>query len=152
MAGYDMEQLDHIFNLIPHRPPFLWVDRILTNSATTIVTEKEIDLNLPLFQGHFPGKPIVPGVILCEAIFQSGALLMALNNQSKNEIHGNYPVLTRITAAKFKKPVTPGDTVRMEVTLIETLSSASIFHGVMRVSGKVVLSIDFICTMANISH
>lgn len=81
-----MIPLEEIKKLIPHRPPFLWVDRILSSNETTIETEKDIPKDHEVFQGHYPGNPITPGVLLCEAIFQSGALLMAQNGENSPQI------------------------------------------------------------------
>ncbi len=70
--------------LIPHRAPFLWVDKIISFADDTIVTEKMIPADLDIFSGHYPGNPIMPGVLLCEAIFQSGALLIGKMKQSQD--------------------------------------------------------------------
>ncbi|NNK94889.1 MAG: beta-hydroxyacyl-ACP dehydratase, partial [Desulfobacterales bacterium] len=66
-----------IISLIPHRPPFLWVDKIIETTKDSIVAEKRVPENLEIFKGHYPGHPLLPGVLLCEAIFQTGALLIA---------------------------------------------------------------------------
>ena len=71
-----MDYCTEISGLIPHRPPFLWVDKIISFADDTIITEKMIPTDLDIFTGHYPGNPIMPGVLLCEAIFQSGALLI----------------------------------------------------------------------------
>ncbi len=139
-----------ITNLIPHRPPFLWVDRIIDYESGTIVTEKDIDPNLDIFKGHYPDHPLLPGVILCEAIFQSGALLMAkMAMQDNNSQLGIVPVLTRIGGARFKRPVKPGDTIRMKVTLKETVSSVAFFKGTLRVNDEVAVRVDFSCAMTH---
>jgi len=69
---------EEIYRAIPHRPHFLWVDRIVARTTGTIETERDIPENLDIFVGHYPDRPIMPGVLLCEAIFQSGALLLSL--------------------------------------------------------------------------
>ncbi len=142
-----MQNVDEIIALIPHRPPFLWVDRIVSCTGEAIVTEKYIPENLEALQGHFPGNPIMPGVLLCEAVFQSAALLMAKmpdNNFNERQL----PFLTRINGAKFKQTVKPGDTAQIEVRLLEAVASACYFKGVLKVAGKVAISIDFACKMA----
>ncbi len=138
---------DEITSLIPHRPPFLWVDKIVFFSEDTIVTEKLIPTDLDLFDGHYPGNPIMPGVLLCEAIFQSGALLMGKMEQNPDGTANSVPVLTRINGAKFKRSVYPGDSVQIKVRLTESLSSVSFFKGSMKRNGKVAVQVDFACAM-----
>ncbi len=140
-----MLPLEEIKKLIPHRPPFLWVDRILSSNETTIETEKDIPKDHEVFQGHYPGNPITPGVLLCEAIFQSGALLMAQNaaTQSTDLV----PVLTRITNAKFKRSVFPGDTTHIKVRLVEIVASVSFLKGTLKVNGKTAVQVEFACAM-----
>lgn len=138
---------DEITSLIPHRPPFLWVDKIVFFSEDTIVTEKLIPADLDIFDGHYPGNPIMPGVLLCEAIFQSGALLMGKMEQSPDSTSNSVPVLTRINGAKFKRSVYPGDSVQIKVRLTESISSVSFFKGSMKLNGKVAVQVDFACAM-----
>ncbi len=143
-----MNSLDEILSLIPHRAPFLWVDKIISFDGNTIVTEKTIPTDLDIFAGHYPGNPIMPGVLLCEAIFQTGALFMGKRAQSKKSDEHALPVLTRINNAKFKRSVLPGDTVRIKVLLSEDISAASFFKGKMTIGGKTAVQVDFACTMA----
>ncbi len=140
-----MSPLEQITQLIPHRPPFLWVDRIISCDAGSITTEKFIDPDLEIFQGHYPENPIMPGVLLCEIIFQSGALLMSKTAQSDTSETKEIPVLTRIENAKFKRPVLPGDTVQIQVSLKETISSVSFFKGTLKVGGKTAVQVVFAC-------
>ncbi|MBW1635184.1 MAG: beta-hydroxyacyl-ACP dehydratase, partial [Deltaproteobacteria bacterium] len=113
-----------VTDLIPHRPPFLWVDKIVSyETGSTITTEKFIDSDLDLFKGHYPGNPIMPGVLLCEIIFQSGALLVARMGQTTIDVIGKLPVITRIQGAKFRRPVHPGDTVITRVVLKEIIAA-----------------------------
>lgn len=143
---------DHpaITDLIPHRPPFLWVDTILESDTQSITTEKTIAEDLDIFQGHYPHHPILPGVILCEALFQSGALLVALLLQKSDIAVEGVPVITRVEDAKFKRPVGPGDTIQMRVTLQETISRVWFLKGILRVQGKVAVKVNFCCTLANL--
>jgi 3-hydroxyacyl-[acyl-carrier-protein] dehydratase len=142
-----MQTFDEVATLIPHRPPFLWVDRIISCSEDCILTEKDISPDLEIFRGHYPGNPIMPGVLLCEALFQSGALLMAKRNHLVGGESSRFPVLTRIGGAKFKKQVRPGDIARMKVTLTETVSTACFFRGTLKVDDKVAVQVDFVCAM-----
>jgi 3-hydroxyacyl-[acyl-carrier-protein] dehydratase len=133
--------------LIPHRDPFLWVDRIIDSRPGVIITEKDIQEDLDIFRGHYPGRPLFPGVLLCEAIFQTAALLTALMESGKpQENSSRLPVITRISGARFKRTVIPGDTIQMEVELKETISSAQFFKGTIRVHGKIALRMDFATT------
>jgi len=142
-----MDFVDEVSSLIPHRAPFLWVDKIISFTGDTITTEKLIPIDLDIFAGHYPGNPLMPGVLLCEAIFQSGALLISKMTQVQNSAVHALPVLTRINNAKFKRSVMPGDTVRIRVQLKESLSSVSFFKGIMKVGGKTAVQVDFACTM-----
>ena len=141
-----------IASLIPHRPPFLWVDTIIETTGTTITTEKKIPVNLDIFAGHYPGNPLLPGVLLCEAIFQTGALLIAnliaTGNAADNPADSiKIPVLTKITGARFKRPVLPGETVRISVKLLETISSVCMFKGTAHVNGEIAVKTEFSCAL-----
>ncbi len=142
-----MDSFDEVLSLIPHRAPFLWVDKIISFAGDTIITEKKIPEDLDVFAGHYPGNPLMPGVLLCEAIFQSGALLIGKMTQVQDSDLQSLPVLTRISNAKFKRSVMPGDTVRIKVQLIESVSSVSFFKGNMKVGGKTAVQVDFACAM-----
>ena len=142
-----MAPIEEIKKLIPHRPPFLWVDRIISCTETIIETEKDIPIDHEVFSGHYPGSPITPGVLLCEAIFQSGALLMA--NSADNQSIDLVPVLTRITNAKFKRGVFPGDSTQIKVTLIEVVANVSFLKGTLKVSGKIAVQAEFACMMSH---
>lgn len=135
-----------ILSLIPHRPPFLWVDKIISLSDTIIETEKKIDHDLDVFTGHYPGNPLLPGVLLCEAIFQSGALLLAemLMNE---EGTGKIPVLTRISDTRFRRRVLPGDTISIQVQLIDTVSSVCVLKGRASVGQELAVKTEFRCAL-----
>lgn len=137
-----------VTSYIPHRPPFLWVDEVVELTTSHVKTTKYIAEDLPFFEGHYPGNPIVPGVILCEAVFQSGAVLMGHIIGSDDSLSGKTPVLTRIENAKFKQIVRPGDTVSITVDLKETLSSVSYFKGKLSVNGKLAVAVSFACALA----
>jgi len=124
---------------IPHRPPFLFVDRVLEESDDTIKTEKKIDPKEPFFEGHFPGRPIMPGVLIFESIFQSGAIMMGKRIAKE----GRIPVLTRVNNIKLKHAVHPGDTMQIEVTLKDMVSSAAYMTGKASVNGKTAVTLEF---------
>ncbi|MFV0439311.1 MAG: 3-hydroxyacyl-ACP dehydratase FabZ family protein [Desulfopila sp.] len=133
---------------IPHRPPFLWIDRIVTREATAITTEATIASDLEIFAGHYPGRPVMPGVLLCEAIFQSGALLMSYLLEEAPLPCQGVPVLARIDNARFKRMVAPGDQIQIKVTLKETIGKVSFMKGTLRVAGKVAVQTSFSVTLA----
>lgn len=137
-----------ISSLIPHRPPFLWVDKIIATTMDSITAEKKIPENLDVFTGHYPGHPLLPGVLLCEAIFQTGALLVATLLEKADDYQSKkIPVLTKISMAKFKRQVLPGETVQMTVDLVETISSVCFFKGTARVNGEVAAKTKFSCAL-----
>ncbi len=94
--------------LIPHRYPFLLVDRILSYDSDNLVAIKSVSINEPFFQGHFPDRPIMPGVLIVEAMAQAASCLVVLENEDKDS--ENLSVfLMKIDKARFRKPITPGD-------------------------------------------
>ena len=142
-----MQPIDvSIADRIPHRSPFLWVDRVLFESSNMIITEKDIPVDLDVFRGHYPGQPILPGVLICEAVFQTAALLIGKITEKEESSHARLPIITKISNARFKRSVRPGETLRIEVHFQEKLSSALFFKGVVRVDDKVVLRIEFVAT------
>lgn len=147
-----MDSNHDIYKAIPHRPPFLWVDSIISVDAQTMVAEKFIAPDLDLFRGHYPGHPIMPGVLLCEAVFQTGALFMAkIMQKSEHDTDSGkkIPVLTRIQGAKFKREVRPGDTIRMHVTLDENIGNVWFFKGKVLVDNKTAVKVDFGCAITD---
>ncbi len=135
-----------ILERIPHRPPFLWLDRVLEIGPDRIRAEKRLPEDLPVFQGHYPHHPLFPGVLLCEAVFQAGALLIAEGlRQSTAGDTKAVPVLTRIFGAKFKRETGPGDLLEIEASLTERIGSAWILKGAVRVGGKLAAQVEFAC-------
>lgn len=132
---------------IPHRPPFLFVDNIIEITNDRIVAEKRIDPEAECFRGHYPGNPIMPGVLLCECCFQAGALLMA-HRLGTTDWKG-VPVLTRIKDAKFKRIVRPGETVSIEATLDDELGGAYYMTGRASVEGSLAVRVEFVCMLAD---
>lgn len=136
--SYDIE------GAIPHRPPFLFVDEVVSVGDGKIHARRRFG-DEAFYQGHYPDAPITPGVILCEAIFQTGALLVSLGGADIPE--GAVPVLTRIKGAKFKRAVMPGETVDLEVSLTDQLGAAYVFKGKASVEGKAAVTIDYACAL-----
>ncbi len=109
-----MMDVTEIRKLIPHRYPFLLVDRIVElEPHRRIVGIKNVTINDSFFQGHFPDKPIMPGVLICEAMAQVGAVLARCSDQDSDKVF----VLTGLDRARFKQPVVPGDQMRIEVEI-----------------------------------
>lgn len=125
---------------IPHRPPFLFVDRVVAMTDECIQTQKDVKPEEPFFKGHYPGQPIMPGVLILESVFQTGAILMGKRMQDpKNRI----PMVTRVNQVKFKHPVFPGDMMEIEVKLKEWVEPACFLSGRVIVKSKTVVTLDF---------
>jgi 3-hydroxyacyl-[acyl-carrier-protein] dehydratase len=137
--------MEEILNAIPHRPPFLFVDKIIEVSGTKIKTVKEVKPDDPVFEGHYPGYPIMPGALICESIFQSGAILLS---KLLGGMSGGVPVLTRINNAKFKSIVRPGSVLDIEAELVEKVSNAYFMRGKASVGGKTSVTVEFTVTVA----
>ena len=135
-----------IHQAIPHRPPFLFVDAVQELSENRIKTTKNVLPEESFFEGHYPGNPIMPGVLICESILQSGAILISKKTPCS---HHSVPVVTRIQDVKFRKLVKPGDVLETEVEIIETLNGVYFLKGKTTVAGKTAVSAKFTCTMIN---
>lgn len=132
---------ENILNLIAQKPPFLFVDEVLEKIGNSIKTQYYFTGEEDFFTGHFPENPIVPGVLLQEAIFQSGAALM-----SKKSVDKKLAFVTRVENVKFREVVRPKDLFLMEVILKENISNAYYMKGAGKVNGKTVIVVDFVCT------
>jgi 3-hydroxyacyl-[acyl-carrier-protein] dehydratase len=144
----ETKNIEFITSRIPHRPPFLWLDSVVSLTDTEIVAVKEIAADLDVFTGHYPHYPIMPGVLLCEAVFQAGALLIAEHLlRHPDQVPPGVPVLTRILGAKFKREVGPGDVITLTATLTERLASAWFMKGSVKVAGQVAVKVDFACAL-----
>ena len=131
---------------IPHRAPMLLLDEIVEISETAIHARKRFASDDFFVQGHFPGYPLVPGVIQCECCLQAGAILLSEQTPDVGEF---VPVATRMDSVKFKNMVRPGDTVDIHVTLKERLSNAYFLTGRMLLNGKTTMRLDFACSITN---
>jgi beta-hydroxyacyl-ACP dehydratase FabZ len=132
-----MLDVKEILNYIPHRYPFLLVDRIVEiHGDEKIVGIKNVSFNENFFQGHFPNRPVMPGVLICEAMAQVGAIFA--HNARGGRVDNKVFVLTGLDNVKFKRPVEPGDQLRMELTILKRRGSFWKMQGVATVDGKLV--------------
>ncbi len=133
-------KIEEIKNYLPHRYPFLLVDRVLEVGEDSIVTLKNVTVNEEFFNGHFPGAPIMPGVLQIEAMAQSGCI-MVMKNQVDNP-EDTLIVFTGIKNAKFRKQVVPGDQLKMEVKLASQRRNFLVMEGKATVDGEVVCELE----------
>lgn len=132
MAIYDSQAIQEI---LPHRYPFLLVDKIIElEPRIRIVGIKQVTANEQFFQGHFPGAPVMPGVLQIEALAQVGAILALREFEDRGS---KIPFFSGIESAKFRRPVVPGDTLELEVTALRIGSKIQKMQGIARVDGNV---------------
>jgi 3-hydroxyacyl-[acyl-carrier-protein] dehydratase len=126
-----------IASLLPHRFPFQFVDRVIEfEDGRRIVALKNVSINEPFFRGHFPEQPVMPGVLICEALAQAGALLAHRSRDGVLAGHG--VVLAGLDRVRFRRPVVPGDQLRLEVVLLKRHRPLWKMRGVARVDGETV--------------
>jgi beta-hydroxyacyl-ACP dehydratase FabZ len=142
-----MMDINEIMSYLPHRYPFLLIDRIVELEADKrIVGIKNVTINEPFFQGHFPGHPIMPGVLLLEAMAQVGGVF-ALKSDPKAADKVIY--FMSIDKAKFRKPVVPGDQVRFELELLKKRSNIMAFRGIALVDGGMVAEAEMMAMIVD---
>ena len=134
-----------IQKLLPHRFPFLLVDRLVEfEHGKRVLAYKSVSINEPFFQGHFPGHPVMPGVLVIEALAQAGGLLYQLS-QADNEKEGKVFYLVKVDNAKFTRMVVPGDRLELEVMLKRHIRNMAQYQGIARVDGQQVACAEFLC-------
>ncbi len=134
-----------IMSILPHRYPFLLIDRVLEiERKKRIVALKNVTINEPHFQGHFPDYPIMPGVLMVEAIAQTGGALLLTEIPDRDS---KLMVFTGIEDARFRRPVIPGDQLRIEVNVLNWRSRAVKMHGAITVEGKLVCEATVTCQL-----
>lgn len=144
--------IHQILEHLPHRYPFLLVDRVLEcTPGERILALKNVTINEPFFVGHFPRHPVMPGVLIVEALAQTAALLSFQSMESKPDSNSVY-YFVGIDGARFKRPVVPGDQLQMEVTFQRQMRGIWKFSGVARVDGQVASEAELMCTVRNIGQ
>ena len=126
--------IKEIMKIIPHRYPFLLIDKVENIEDNKIVAIKNVSINEYFFQGHFPVEPVMPGVLIIEALAQAGAVALL----SKEEFKGKIAYFAGINNAKFRRKVVPGDTLRLEVELTKIRGRAGVGYGISYVDDKKV--------------
>jgi len=137
--------INSIQKILPHRYPFLLVDRMVEVTEKRVIGIKNVTINEPFFQGHFPGNPIMPGVLIIEAMAQVGgvgALSMKANL-------GKIAFFVSIDNARFRKPVVPGDVLRLEVDLLKMKLGMMKIHAVAKVGDDVAAEADLMCAFVD---
>ncbi len=141
--------IQEVMDLLPHRYPFLLIDRILElEPSKRIVGLKNVTINEPFFQGHFPGHPIMPGVLLLEAMAQAGGVL-ALKSIPAEDVKKKVLYFMSIDKAKFRKPVLPGDQVRFELDVIRERGPIKSFKAVAVVDGGIVAEAEMMAMIVD---
>lgn len=141
----DAMDIIEILNHLPHRYPFLLIDRVIEiHPGERLLGYKNVTYNEPFFQGHFPSRPVMPGVLILEALAQATGLLAFKTTQTQPTAESLY-YLVGIDNVRFKQPVVPGDQLMLEVKLIKTMRGVWKFTGEARVGDKIVAGGDLMC-------
>jgi beta-hydroxyacyl-ACP dehydratase FabZ len=138
--------INEIRAILPHRFPFLLVDRIVEMDAEHIVGIKNVTHNEPFFTGHFPDFPVMPGVLIVEAMAQTAGVLVLKTVPDRDR---KLVLLVAIENARFRRPVVPGDTLRMEMKVLKRKASVAKMAGVATVDGLVVAEVEVMCKLAD---
>ncbi len=142
LESFDIHE---VLKYLPHRYPFLLIDRVLSYEAgKSLVGLKNVTFNEPFFQGHFPQHPIMPGVLILEALAQASGILAFRSTDTKPS-DGSLYYFVGIDKARFKQPVMPGDQLKLEVEVIRVIHSVWKFHAAAKVDGEVVASAELMC-------
>jgi|ERR1051326_2499845 beta-hydroxyacyl-ACP dehydratase FabZ len=138
--------INEIKQILPHRYPFLLVDRIVECEAERIVGLKNVTLNEPFFQGHFPDFPVMPGVLIVEAMAQTAGILVLKSIEDRER---KLVLLVAVENARFRRPVVPGDTLRLEMKLLKRKATVAKMSGIATVDGQLVAEAEMMCKLAD---
>lgn len=145
LEGRQVLEISEIMGILPHRYPFLLIDRIVEiERKTRIVAIKNVTINEPFFQGHFPGYPIMPGALVVEAIAQAGGVLLMPEVPDR---HKKLMVFTGIERAKFRRPVVPGDQLRIEIKVLNWKPRVAKMEGRATVDGNLACEATVMCAL-----
>ncbi len=144
-----MNDIRDILSLMPHRYPFLLIDRVLEMDGKKIRAIKNVTINEPFFVGHFPQHPVMPGVLIVEAMAQAGGFML-LSGVEEDRRHGKLIYFTGIDGCRFRRPVVPGDQLVFEVELVAARSTFAKMHGRALVDGEVACEADLMSAMAEV--
>ncbi len=140
-APFGIQQIEQ---LIPHRSPFLLIDRVSRYEVgKSIVAVKNISMTDPYLQGHFPGHPVMPGVLIIEGLAQASAVLGRLTDPAASSV-----LLTEISSARFRRQVVPGDQLQLEVTVVKQRKPFYWFAGIAKIDGEDVAEVQFSARLA----
>ena len=139
-----MNDIQDILEVMPHRYPFLLIDRVLEVGETTIKAVKNVTFNEPQFMGHFPGQPVMPGVLLVEAMAQAGGYLLFRQIEDRE---GKLIMFTGIDCCRFRRPVVPGDQVVFELEVVSIKRTFAKLHGKALVDGELACEATLMSAM-----
>lgn len=142
--------IHEVIKLLPHRYPFLMIDKVIDHEESSLTAIKNVTANEPFFMGHFPENAVMPGVLITESLAQAGAILAYIKTQSSPR--DNIFFLAGIDNAKFKQVVIPGDQLLLNVTIVANKGNFWKIYGEARVEGKVVCSVNILSAMRKVSQ
>ena len=146
-SSFSIQQISKILEVLPHRFPFLLVDRILeTDGSTRMVGLKNVTINEPFFQGHFPDHPVMPGVLLVEALAQVGVILLLHNDPDRNS---KLVYFSGIDKCRFRQPVVPGDQLTIEVDVLKQRDRYYKMKGQASVEDVVAVEAELSCSVVD---
>ena len=140
--------VQQIQKVLPHRPPFLLVDRVIELEASRIVAVKNVTMNEPFFVGHFPGFPVMPGVLILEALAQAAAI-MAMAAVPEEKRAGKVTYFMAIDGARFRKPVVPGDRLELHCAMVRNKGTVIKVKGEAKVDGETVAEAELMAMLAD---